>query len=397
MWQPNAVLGTDDASTLWNVVGKKQYELTNHLGNVMATISDRRLQLTSDNTTVSGYDADVINAQEYYVFGGIKPGLTYSVNSASYRYGFNGKENDNEVKGTGNWQDYGMRDYDPRVGRFPSVDPLTKDYAALTPYQFASNSPVAGNDRDGLEFVESGAYATMKNREYESQLRKSDPKNADAIIRQHNIDAFLFVGGALTAGSGSAATAFWDLAGGTARTLQGVANHDKTQVNEGVHVVTSVAMAEVGGFVFSKALEIASPLLSEIPVMANVKAKFVSSNDINITFTQQNWYAPYKANTTLAELDLPTEVSGLVRLSGPNNVKGNWFTTMQEIKGLSPAQLKDKFALKFEPTSLTPVSIKGNVRVGEAAKIDEFGAGGGFQIETLPGSSVSYGKTVPLK
>ncbi|MEZ2442984.1 RHS repeat-associated core domain-containing protein [Chitinophaga sp. RCC_12] len=45
-----------------------------------------------------------------------------------YRYGFNGKENDNEVKGEGNQQDYGMRIYDPRLGRFLSVDPLTKGY-----------------------------------------------------------------------------------------------------------------------------------------------------------------------------------------------------------------------------------------------------------------------------
>ncbi len=47
-----------------------------------------------------------------------------------YRYGFNGKENDNEVKGSGNQQDYGMRIYDPRVGRFLSVDPMTKNYPA---------------------------------------------------------------------------------------------------------------------------------------------------------------------------------------------------------------------------------------------------------------------------
>jgi len=58
-----------------------------------------------------------------------------------YRYGFNGKENDNEVKGEGNQQDYGMRIYDPRLGRFLSVDPITADYPELTPYQYASNNP----------------------------------------------------------------------------------------------------------------------------------------------------------------------------------------------------------------------------------------------------------------
>lgn len=69
----------------------------------------------------------------------------------AYRYGFNGKENDNEVKGEGNQQDYGMRVYDPRLGRFLSIDPLTDDYPELTPYQFSSNSPLANIDLDGAE------------------------------------------------------------------------------------------------------------------------------------------------------------------------------------------------------------------------------------------------------
>ncbi|MBW7891902.1 MAG: hypothetical protein H3C48_12960, partial [Chitinophagaceae bacterium] len=63
----------------------------------------------------------------------------------------NGKENDNEVKGEGNQQDYGMRIYDPRLGRFLSVDPLTDKYPELTPYQFASNTPIQAIDLDGKE------------------------------------------------------------------------------------------------------------------------------------------------------------------------------------------------------------------------------------------------------
>jgi RHS repeat-associated protein len=68
-----------------------------------------------------------------------------------YRYGFNGQENDNEIKGTGNQQDYGMRIYDPRLGRFLSVDPIAKDYPWYTPYQFAGNMPIRYIDLDGLE------------------------------------------------------------------------------------------------------------------------------------------------------------------------------------------------------------------------------------------------------
>ncbi|QHS58195.1 RHS repeat-associated core domain-containing protein [Chitinophaga agri] len=123
--------------------GEKVFELTNHLGNVLATVGDKRW--LKDGKFV----ADVVSAQEYYPFGMQMPGR--GVSSRGYRYGFNGKENDNEVKGEGNQQDYGMRVYDPRIAKFLSVDPLTPEYPELTPYQFASNSPIAGIDRDGEE------------------------------------------------------------------------------------------------------------------------------------------------------------------------------------------------------------------------------------------------------
>jgi RHS repeat-associated protein len=89
-----------------------------------------------------------INKRVCLIFFQLKKG-----GSGVYRYGFNGKENDNDIKGEGNQQDYGMRIYDPRVGRFLSVDPITKKYPELTPYQFASNTPIAAIDLDGLEAV----------------------------------------------------------------------------------------------------------------------------------------------------------------------------------------------------------------------------------------------------
>ena len=55
------------------------------------------------------------------------------------------------MKGAGNQIDYGMRVYDPRAGRFLSVDPLTKKFPGLSPYQFASNNPIWALDLDGKE------------------------------------------------------------------------------------------------------------------------------------------------------------------------------------------------------------------------------------------------------
>jgi RHS repeat-associated protein len=126
--------------------GKKFFELSNHLGNVMAVISDKRVPINSS------YDTELISSNDYYAFGGQMPGRSSVLQGATgYRYGFNGKENDNEVKGLGNQQDYGMRIYDARIGKFLSVDPITANYPMLTPYQFAGNMPIEATDLDGLE------------------------------------------------------------------------------------------------------------------------------------------------------------------------------------------------------------------------------------------------------
>ncbi|PBQ30217.1 hypothetical protein CNR22_00070 [Sphingobacteriaceae bacterium] len=79
------------------------------------------------------------------------PGRRYQA-AGSYRYGFNGKENDNEVKGSGIQQDYGLRIYDTRIARFLSVDPLTAGYPSWSPFPFAMNRPIDGIDLDGGEW-----------------------------------------------------------------------------------------------------------------------------------------------------------------------------------------------------------------------------------------------------
>ena len=134
-------------------IAKNLYEKGNHLGNVLVTVSDKKIGHDAGNGTFDYYNADIITANDYAPFGALLPGRKYSQPNTKYRYGFNGKENDNDIKGEGNQQDYGMRIYDPRLGRFLSEDPITKEYPELTPYQFASNSPISGIDMDGLEYV----------------------------------------------------------------------------------------------------------------------------------------------------------------------------------------------------------------------------------------------------
>ncbi|MCB0482719.1 MAG: hypothetical protein KDC83_14920 [Flavobacteriales bacterium] len=103
-----------------------------------------------------------LNFSDYYPFGMQKPGR--KLNPGDYSFGFNGKENDNEIKGTGNWQNYGFRKYDPRLARFASIDPLASKYPELTPYQFASLTPIWAIDIDGLEaFFMHGTWGANKS------------------------------------------------------------------------------------------------------------------------------------------------------------------------------------------------------------------------------------------
>lgn len=87
--------------------------------------------------------------------------MTFS--SPEYRYGYSGQEKDDEMKGSGNSVYYLARIYDPRIGRFLSNDPLTKEYPWYTPYQYAGNKPISFIDRDGEEEArpEEIAYAIL--------------------------------------------------------------------------------------------------------------------------------------------------------------------------------------------------------------------------------------------
>jgi RHS repeat-associated protein len=74
-----------------------------------------------------------------------------SFSSPDYKHGFNGMEKDEELKGSGNSYDFGARIYDPRLGRFLNMDPLSGKYPNISPYVFAANSPILFIDNNGEE------------------------------------------------------------------------------------------------------------------------------------------------------------------------------------------------------------------------------------------------------
>ncbi|MBD0255109.1 MAG: hypothetical protein ICV83_05275 [Cytophagales bacterium] len=173
-----AVLGADTvvaaAATgyAYRETGLKQYELKDHLGNVRVVVGDGKLADVSTRVRTPGdtlvnllLRAGVRSQSNYYPFGMTQPGGSYLAQGAEgYRYGFNGQEKDNELKGYGNSYDFMFRIYDPRLGKFLSVDPLFKDYAWNSPYAFAENRVIDGKDLEGKEYENYQASQIVKSK-----------------------------------------------------------------------------------------------------------------------------------------------------------------------------------------------------------------------------------------
>ncbi len=107
--------------------GMYHYYLQDHQGN---------------NRVVADRNGKVEEVNHYYPFGGM-----FANNGNVQPYKYNGKELDTR-KGL-NWYDYGVRHYDPAVGRFITSDPLSeKDYFTSS-YVYCGSNPINRIDKDG--------------------------------------------------------------------------------------------------------------------------------------------------------------------------------------------------------------------------------------------------------
>ena len=133
-------------------IGLKQFELTDHLGNVRVVFSDRLIwtQTSLNNLLMP----EIYTVNNYYPFGMLIRSISYGFKE-DYRWGFQGQEMDNEIKGIGNSYSFTNRIYDSRLGRFISTDPLTQDYPWNSSYAFAENRVIQGIDIEGLEFLDA--------------------------------------------------------------------------------------------------------------------------------------------------------------------------------------------------------------------------------------------------
>ena len=119
-------------------LGNCVYEMSNHLGNVLATVVDRKVGVDGNaDGTVDYYSAVVLSATDYSAFGAPLSGRSFSSNA--YRYSMNGQEKDEELGAGVTTAEYW--EYDAKLARRWNVDPVMKPWESG--YACLSNSPVS--------------------------------------------------------------------------------------------------------------------------------------------------------------------------------------------------------------------------------------------------------------
>jgi RHS repeat-associated protein len=113
-----------------------------------------------DNLVIHHNKGHLLEEDQYYPFGLEMAGISdKALPNIPNNYLYNGKElQQNEFNDGTSLEDYdyGFRGYDPQIARFTEQDPLTDEFATVSPYQYALNDPVANIDKDGLASVPLG-------------------------------------------------------------------------------------------------------------------------------------------------------------------------------------------------------------------------------------------------
>jgi RHS repeat-associated protein len=141
-------------------LGYKSYELSNHLGNVLTTITDNKIIIAPQPPTGGVSEVTVssvvLTTQDYYPFGMAMTERGYqNVDRNAQRYGFNNQEIDDDLENGAVVFKYRIES--TKLCRFWSVDPLTAKYPWNSPYAFAENRVIDGIDLEGAEFCSTNA------------------------------------------------------------------------------------------------------------------------------------------------------------------------------------------------------------------------------------------------
>ncbi len=145
-------------------LGFKQYELVNHIGNILCVVSDRKIPRPDNPTTptrVEHYEADVSSTNDYYAYGMFMLGRTFF--SAKDRFGYQNSLKEDSVYGKGNLYFTKFRDLDTRLGRWLSQDPKKELNQNLSPYVSMKNNPISIIDLLGDVFQAANDKASQQD------------------------------------------------------------------------------------------------------------------------------------------------------------------------------------------------------------------------------------------
>ena len=124
----------------------------------------------------------------------LEPGRNYSVANTNYRYGFNGKENDNDIENDA--YDFSSRILDTRLGgRWFSVDPLQKKYPNESPYLFTGGNPIYFKDADGKDRVENDIYVDKNGKVLARAIVQKTANSWDIISIRRESESSVMGGG----------------------------------------------------------------------------------------------------------------------------------------------------------------------------------------------------------
>jgi RHS repeat-associated protein len=98
-------------------------------------------------TAITSTTPQVVSYDDMDAWGMVLGGRSSNAGDGRQRYKFTEKERDAES----GYDYFGARYYDSRIGRWMSVDPLAKQYAAWNPYHYSLMNPIRFIDVDGRD------------------------------------------------------------------------------------------------------------------------------------------------------------------------------------------------------------------------------------------------------
>jgi RHS repeat-associated protein len=145
-----------------------------------------------DNLVVNQRRGPLVEQKDYYAFGMEIPGLSSKAFKPNYnvnRLGYNGKELQSQEFSDSSglsWDDYGARMYDPQIGRWSVIDPMTEKSRRWTSYAYACDNPIRYMDPDGMNILDGVGGQLIQDfhsdpDDKSASNSKTSPVNTDII------------------------------------------------------------------------------------------------------------------------------------------------------------------------------------------------------------------------